>query len=142
MRRSAYIAVIAVIAGSPALSADVGVSVTMGQPGFYGRIDIGDVPHPDLISPQPIIIKAVGGPRAPMYFHVPPGHAKDWAKHCAKYNACSERVFFVRSQWYNSVYVPHQQQRKARIEAAERAMLNKGQGQPNSGKAKGKEKSN
>jgi hypothetical protein len=139
MRRSTCIAIAALFA-TPAFSAESSVSVTMGQPGFYGRIDIGDVPHPDLISPQPIIIKAVGGPRAPMYFHVPPGHAKDWAKHCAKYNACSERVFFVRSQWYDSVYVPHHQERKARNEAAERAMMNKSQGQGNSGKQKGKDK--
>ena len=141
MRHSTCIAVIAWFTAAPALSADVGVSITMGQPGFYGRIDIGDVPHPDLISPQPIIIKSVGGPRAPLYFHVPPGHAKNWAKHCGKYNACSERVFFVRTQWYDSVYVPHHQKRKARIDAAEREMSNRGQSQGNPAKEKGKEKS-
>lgn len=122
-------------------NANANVTLTAGQPGFYGRIEIGDVPHPELISPQPIVIKAAGAPRAPWYLHVPPGHAKDWAKHCGKYNACGERVFFVRTQWYNSVYVPHHQQRKARIEAAERAMLNKGQGQSDSANGKGQEKS-
>jgi hypothetical protein len=40
---------------------------------------------------------------------VPPGHAKDWAKHCGKYNACGERVYFVKENWYNEVYVPHYQ---------------------------------
>jgi hypothetical protein len=145
MCRSICIAVAALFAAAPTLSADVAVSVSMGQPGFYGRIDIGDVPHPDLISPQPIIIKAIGAPRAPMYFHVPPGHAKDWAKHCGKYNACGERVFFVKTQWYNSVYVPHHQKRQARIEAAEREMLTRGQGQgpgEKPAKEKGKNKSN
>jgi hypothetical protein len=28
----------------PALAADVGVSVSIGQPGFYGQINIGDFP--------------------------------------------------------------------------------------------------
>ena len=28
----------------PALAADVGVSISIGQPGFYGHIDIGDFP--------------------------------------------------------------------------------------------------
>jgi hypothetical protein len=121
-------------------AAEVAVSVSAGQPGFYGRIDIGDVPHPDLISPQPIIIKAAGAPRTPLYFHVPPGHAKDWSKHCGKYNACGERVFFVQPQWYNSVYVPYHQKRQARIEAAEREMLTRGQGQANSSKEKAKDK--
>ena len=31
-----------------ATAADVGVSVTVGQPGFYGRIDVGNVPQPVL----------------------------------------------------------------------------------------------
>ena len=32
----------AVAAGSPA--ANAGISISVGQPGFYGRIDIGDFP--------------------------------------------------------------------------------------------------
>ena len=96
----------------PTLAADIGVSITVGEPGFYGRIDIGDFPHPELVFAQPVIIKpVVGVVRAPIYLHVPPGHAKDWAKHCSKYNACGERVFFVHDQWYNNVYVPHHQQK-------------------------------
>ena len=46
----------------------------------------------------------VSGP--PIYLHVPPGHAKDWAKHCGKYDACGHRVLFVQEAWYNDVYVP------------------------------------
>ena len=30
---------------APALATDVGVSVSVGQPGFYGRIDIGSLPR-------------------------------------------------------------------------------------------------
>ena len=34
----------------PALaSAQIGVSINIGEPGFYGRIDIGDYPRPRLI---------------------------------------------------------------------------------------------
>ena len=35
-------------------------------------------------------------PRSPIYLYVPPGHAKNWGKHCARYNACSQPVYFVQ----------------------------------------------
>lgn len=92
----------------PALATDVGVSVSIGQPGFYGRIDIGSFPQPALVYPQPVVIAPA--PYAlvqqPIYLHVPPGHAKDWRKHCGRYNACGQRVYFVQDNWYQNVYVP------------------------------------
>ena len=95
---------------TPALAADVGVSISVGQPGFYGHIDIGNVPPPVLIYPQPVIIQrpvvVQPVPVQPIYLHVPPGHAKHWSKHCAKYDACSRPVYFVKEDWYNNVYVP------------------------------------
>jgi hypothetical protein len=99
----------AMAAAAPALAADVGVSVSVGQPGFYGRIDIGSFPQPVLIYPQPVLIQPVpvGVIREPIYLHVPPGHAKHWRKHCHKYNACGQPVYFVQDRWYNEVYVPH-----------------------------------
>lgn len=95
-------------AGLSAHATDVGVSVSVSQPGFYGRIDIGRVPSPPvLVYPQPVVI--VTGPvavqRRPIYLHVPPGHAKDWGKHCGKYDACSQPVYFVREDWYHQHYV-------------------------------------
>lgn len=68
------------------------------QPGIYGRIDIGNAPPPPLIYAQPIIIQrpAVLVQQAPLYLHVPPGHAKKWSKHCSKYNACGQQVYFVK----------------------------------------------
>ena len=33
----------------PAFGADVGVSINIGQPGFYGRLDIGDYGQPQLL---------------------------------------------------------------------------------------------
>lgn len=94
-------------------AAGVGVSISVGQPGFYGHIDIGDFPEPELIYPRPVVI--VPAPRGvvpqPLYLHVPPGHEKNWKKHCRKYNACGRPVYFVRNQWYQKVYVPEYQAR-------------------------------
>jgi hypothetical protein len=97
-----------------ALAADVGVSVQVGQPGFYGRIDVGNFPPPLVVYPEPVIIQPVpvGVVRQPIYLHVPPGHAKDWRKHCRKYNACGQPVYFVQEDWYNDVYVPRYREDK------------------------------
>ena len=93
---------------SSALAADVGVSVSIGQPGFYGRIDIGNVPQPQLIYATPVIIQTVpvGVVHQPIYLRVPPGHEKKWSKHCRKYNACGRPVYFVQQDWYTNVYAP------------------------------------
>lgn len=100
-------AAISVSAGA----ADVGVSVSVGQPGFFGRLDIGDYPQPQLLYPQPRMIRRGPESRPPVYMHVPPGHARNWQKHCSAYNACNERVYFVRDGWYNNQYVPRYQER-------------------------------
>jgi hypothetical protein len=93
---------------SPAF-ADVGVSITVGQPGFFGQIDIGRVPQPQVVYPQPVVVQpAPEYVRAePIYLHVPPGHEKHWSKHCAEYHACGRPVYFVRDDWYNNEYVRH-----------------------------------
>ena len=51
-RHRAFLAAVAILAAVPAVpaaAADVGVSVSVGQPGFYGRIDIGSYPQPRLV---------------------------------------------------------------------------------------------
>lgn len=95
-----------------AAAADVGVSVSIGQPGFYGRIDIGDYPYPQpqVIYAQPRIIQRSYQVHEPVYLRVPPGHRKNWSKHCRHYNACGERVYFVQDNWYQREYVPHYRQ--------------------------------
>lgn len=67
-------------------------------PGVYGRIEIGTAPPPPLIYAEPLIIQRprVFVQQAPLYLHVPPGHAKKWSKHCARYNACGQPVYFVQ----------------------------------------------
>ena len=101
-------AVVAVITASvPTHATDVGVSISVGQPGFYGRIDIGDYPPPTLIYREPIIIqRPVGVVYEPLYLHVPPGQARKWHHYCGSYNACGRQVYFVQDHWYNDVYVP------------------------------------
>jgi hypothetical protein len=100
----------ALAATLPAMAADVAVSVSVGDPNFYGRIDIGNFPQPQLVNVQPVIIRqpapqvVVG---QPLYLRVPPGHMKKWSKHCARYNACGQQVYFVQDNWYNTVYVPY-----------------------------------
>lgn len=95
----------------PALASEVGVSVSIGQPGFYGRLDIGDYPQPRVIYRQPRIIESVPATRPPIYLRVRPGQAKHWSKYCREYNACEERVFFVQDDWYNREYAPRYQKR-------------------------------
>ncbi len=96
------------LAIAPAFAADTGVSVSVGQPGFYGHIEIGSFPQPQVIYPKPVVIQRVpvGVVYEPIYLRVPPGHAKNWKKHCRKYDACGRPVYFVRDDWYNDVYVP------------------------------------
>jgi hypothetical protein len=111
MNRKFLSAVLFGICASPVIAGDVGVSINIGEPGFYGRLDIGNFPQPQLIYPQPVVIQRapefVSAP--PIYLHVPPGHEKHWSKHCAQYNACGRPVYFVRDDWYNKEYVPRYQ---------------------------------
>lgn len=79
-------------------NANVGVSVTIDQPGFYGRVDIGNQPAPAVIYPQPVIIEQVpvAVHRRPIYLRVPPGHSRNWGRYCHLYRACGQPVYFVR----------------------------------------------
>ena len=92
--------------GTASADVDVGVSIAIGDPNFYGRIDIGDMPHPQIVYPEPMIITPVGVRPAPVYMRIPPGHQKHWDKHCMEYNACGVPVYFVQDNWYSDVYAP------------------------------------
>lgn len=93
-------------AGSAAAQTSVGVSIGINQPGVYGRINIGDVPPPALILPQPMIIAPprVAVQRAPIYLYVPPAHQRDWGRYCGRYSACGQPVYFVRDEWVRERY--------------------------------------
>src|SRR6516165_1264706 len=78
-------------------------------PGVYGQVAIGNGPAPPVVyaqpviaQPAPVIVGAV--PIEPIYLHVPPGHAKNWPKHCHEYNACERPVYFIKSAEYEPGY--------------------------------------
>ena len=80
-------------------------------PGVYGQVAIGNGPPPPVVYAQPVVAQpapvVVGAPPVePIYLHVPPGHARDWRRHCHEYNACGRPVYFVRSAEYEPGYRP------------------------------------
>ncbi|MDM5177014.1 hypothetical protein PO883_07355 [Massilia sp. DJPM01] len=87
--------------------AQTNVSINIGQPGFYGRIELGDFGRPPVVYTQPVVIERYArvAPE-PLYLRVPPGHMKKWSKHCARYDACGRQVYFVRDDWYTNTYAP------------------------------------
>ena len=93
-------------AGTAGADVDVGVSIAIGDPNFYGRIDIGDMPRPQIVLPEPIWVQPVAVRPAPVYMRIPPGHQKHWDKHCMEYNACGVPVYFVKDDWYSNTYAP------------------------------------
>ena len=91
---------------APAMAGDVGISISLGEPGFYGQIDLGTVGRPRLVSEQPVLIERRYRDVAPVYLRVPPGHQRNWRRYCDLYNACARPVYFVRDDWYREVYAP------------------------------------
>lgn len=90
-------------------TADIDVRVIVHgdiRPGVYGRVDLLNAPPPPIVYERPMVVlrPARQAPLEPVYLHVPPGHAKDWKKHCRKYNACARPVYFVRSAEYEPGY--------------------------------------
>jgi len=137
MMKRLLLAAALLVLTSPARDANAGVSVEVGAPGFYGRIEMGGFPTPRLVFPEPVIIAPVPVPGPPIYLHVPPGHAKDWKKHCAHYDACGHRVFFVQDSWYDEVYVPTYHKRHAGGKSGGGHGNGKGNGNKGHGKGKG-----
>ena len=101
--------VLGILVAGAAQAQSVGISVNVGEPGFFGRIELGSAPPPELIYSAPVVIERDAQPitAAPLYLHVPPGQERHWRRHCREYNACGLPVFFVRDRWYNDVYVRH-----------------------------------
>jgi hypothetical protein len=100
MKNIVVASALAVAAAAPALAADIGVSISIAQPGVYGRIDIGNVPPP-VVYAQPVVI--VPGPyavqRQPIYLYVPLEHQRHWSRYCSRYAACGQPVYFVQERW-------------------------------------------
>ena len=109
MKRLLFAAALAA-ATAAALAGDNHGTSSLGQPDFYGRLDFGDYPQPQVIYRHPIAIEHVPTNRPPVYLRVPASQAKNWRKHCREYNACGERVLFVQDDWYKREYVPRYQE--------------------------------
>jgi len=104
--KTTLLASLLIAVSTPSL-AQVSASISIGEPNFYGVINLGDVPEPPrLVYREPVVVERVRVVEQPVYLHVPPGHAKHWSKHCAAYHACGRPVYFVDDRWYNDVYVP------------------------------------
>ena len=97
-------ATLLLLAATGATAADVDIRIILPAdiaPGIYGRVDLGPAPPPPLVYEKPVIIRRAAAPPPPVYLHVPPGHAKNWGKHCARYGACNQPVYFVKSAEYD-----------------------------------------
>lgn len=109
--------IFAAAAAAPAM-AQTNVSITVGQPGFYGRIDTGGFAPPPVYYTQPVVVeRQVRYVGQPVYLRVPPGHRKNWNKHCYRYGACGQQVFFVQDGWYSNTYAPrYREQHRERFD--------------------------
>lgn len=87
------------------LSASAQVSISVGQPGFFGRVELGAYAPPPLVYGPPVLVSGsyVGDP---VYLRVPLDQRRHWARYCGRYRACGQRVLFVRDDWYLNSYAP------------------------------------
>lgn len=106
MKTKALIALALGAAAATAAVAQTHIGVSINQPGVYGRVDIGDVPRPALVLPQPVIIapSRVAVERRPIYLYVPSDQQRDWRRYCGRYAACGQPVYFVRDEWVRERY--------------------------------------
>lgn len=95
------------VVASPAFAADVGVSVSIGDPNFFGQLVIGDAPPPVLVYQEPRVVVRPQVVVEPVYLRVRPGHEQNWPQYCSQYDACGRPVYFVRDEYYREVYAPH-----------------------------------
>jgi len=93
-------------AAPPVINISVGGEIS---PGVYGQVEFGNSAPPPLLYAEPKIIlrDRRAHEREPIYLHVPPGHARKWAKHCREYDACDREVYFVKSAEYDPGYRRH-----------------------------------
>ena len=99
---------------APAFAENFGVSVGMGDNGYYGHIDIGNAPQPVVYNTQPVIIQQQPVYIEPAYMRVPMAHQHNWRHHCGAYNACGRPVYFVKDNWDQHTYRPHYAREHAR----------------------------
>jgi hypothetical protein len=91
---------------APAFAGNVGISISLGEPGFYGQLDIGNYDRPRLVNSRPVIVTGRYYRAAPIYLRVPDQHRRNWNRYCSRYDACARPVYFVRDDWYRNDYAP------------------------------------
>jgi hypothetical protein len=114
MMRSLILPTLFAAAAPLALAQNVSFNATIaGQvaPGVYGQVALGNGPPPPVVYAQPMVVQPApvvigAAPLEPIYLHVPPGHARNWRKHCHEYHACERPVYFVKSAEYEPGYRP------------------------------------
>jgi len=102
----------AAVAG-PAL-AGVGFSIDIGEPGFYGQLDVGGGYQPRVLYSRPVIVERGARALSPVYLRVPAGQERNWSNYCGRYQACDRPVYFVRDDWYRNEYAPRYRREHAR----------------------------
>jgi len=90
--------------GSAMAQPSVGLSIGINQPGVYGQINIGNLPPPALVAPQPVVIAPGVASAPPAYLYVPVAEQHNWRRYCRKYDACGRPVYFVREDWVRDRY--------------------------------------
>lgn len=106
----AALALTAAACATPAF-ADIGFSIRIGEPGFYGRLDIDSGYSPRLVFNTPLLIERGHRNLQPVYLRVPAAHYRYWNRYCGQYGACAYPVYFVQDDWYRDVYIPRYRQR-------------------------------
>jgi len=104
------IALVLACAAVGAVHAQANVSISVHQPGVWGRINIGPgLPPPPVVLPQPVLISPapVVVHREPIYLYVPPTHQRDWRRYCGRYAACGQPVYFVQDRWVRDRWDEH-----------------------------------
>lgn len=99
-------------AGQPIINLSIGGEIS---PGVYGQVQFDNAPPPPVLYAEPRII--VRQPPnvvvQPLYLHVPPGHAKNWARYCSRYDACNRPVYFVKSREYAPGYRDRKEKKRS-----------------------------
>ena len=106
MKQIVVLALVLSAAASVFARPNVDVSIGIGQPGVYGRIDIGNYPAPAVVYPQPLVVAPtpVAVYRQPIYVYVPVPYQQNWGRYCGRYGACGQPVYFVHEQWVQERY--------------------------------------
>ncbi len=87
----AALALTSAACAAPAFAADVGLSISLGEPGFYGQIDVGSADRPRLINSRPVVVQNRYRNLAPVYLRVPVAQQRNWKRYCDRYSACMRR---------------------------------------------------